>query len=62
MTTGGVVAEFPTSLAASNPYGITTGPDRKICFTEYEGNQIGRTTTGADCQPDYATIDVEGRR
>ncbi|MSQ94280.1 MAG: hypothetical protein EXR98_06955 [Gemmataceae bacterium] len=36
-----VIAEFPVSAASSSPFGITTGPDGNIWFTESQANQIG---------------------
>ena len=35
----------PLPTANSNPYGITTGPDGALWFTEENGNKIGRITT-----------------
>ncbi len=40
-----VVSEFPITTAASGPFGITTGPDGKLWFTERDVNKIGRITT-----------------
>ena len=37
---------FSTPTAASEPRGITSGPDGAIWFTEQKGNKIGRITTG----------------
>src|SRR5229473_1835782 len=44
------VTEFPVPTASSNPFGITTGPDGALWFTESSpvgssGNNIGRITT-----------------
>jgi streptogramin lyase len=36
--------EFPTPTANSGPYGITTGPDGALWFTERNANKIGRIT------------------
>src|SRR6516164_9857604 len=38
-TTG--IAEFPLPAAGSVPFGITTGPDGNIWFTEDQANKIG---------------------
>jgi hypothetical protein len=35
--------EFPST--GGGPYGITSGPDGNLWFTELRGNQIGRITT-----------------
>jgi virginiamycin B lyase len=46
ITRDGIITEYvlPT-LPAPNPYGITTGPDGALWFTEMQGNKIGRITT-----------------
>ncbi|HEY7126250.1 MAG TPA: protein kinase [Ktedonobacterales bacterium] len=46
ITPGGSINEFPLPTVNSDPYGITTGPDGNLWFTELEGNQIGRITPG----------------
>ena len=38
------VTEFPVPTAGSSPFGITTGPDGNLWFTENSANQIGRLT------------------
>ena len=46
MTTSGVLTnEFATSGPASEPSGITSGPDKALWFTENVGNNIGRIAT-----------------
>jgi streptogramin lyase len=40
------IVEFPVPTAASEPLGITAGPDGAVWFTENSGNRIGRITTG----------------
>jgi virginiamycin B lyase len=45
ITTAGVITEFTTPTAGSGPFGITTGPDGALWFTEYPANQVGRITT-----------------
>ena len=41
------ITEFPIPTANSHaPYGITTGPDGALWFTEHAGDKIGRITTG----------------
>ncbi len=47
ITPSGVVAEFAIPAGSSSlPEGITPGPDGNIWFTEFNGNKIGRLTTG----------------
>jgi len=46
VTTSGNFSEFPIPTAASNPRGITAGPDGALWFTESSGNKIGRLTAG----------------
>jgi streptogramin lyase len=41
----GTISEYPIPTADSAPRGITTGPDGRLWFTEYQGNKIGRITT-----------------
>ena len=43
---GQVFTEFPVPTADSRPSGIAAGPDGNLWFTECDGNQIGRITTG----------------
>jgi streptogramin lyase len=38
--------EYPIPTAASSPSYVTAGPDGALWFTEYNGNKIGRITTG----------------
>jgi hypothetical protein len=38
----GQITEFPVPTIASRPYGITTGPDGNIWFTENVGGAVGR--------------------
>jgi virginiamycin B lyase len=45
ITPAGVVTEFPTPTAASDPFGIALGPDGAIWFAQALGNNIGRATT-----------------
>lgn len=45
ITTTGVTTEFTTPTTSSGPFGIATGPDGALWFTEYPVNQIGRITT-----------------
>jgi streptogramin lyase len=40
------ITEFPIPTAASDPFGITPGPDGALWFTEEDGNKIGRITSG----------------
>jgi hypothetical protein len=37
-----VISEYPVPTGASFPWGIATGPDNALWFTEYRGNKIGR--------------------
>jgi streptogramin lyase len=45
ITTAGAITEFPITTASST-FGIVTGPDRNLWFTELSANQIGRLTPG----------------
>ncbi len=45
VTPAGVVTEFPSPTAASDPFGITVGPDGALWFAQAVGNSIGRATT-----------------
>jgi virginiamycin B lyase len=40
-----VIEEYALPDGASGPYGIATGPDRALWFTEMRGGRIGRITT-----------------
>jgi streptogramin lyase len=44
VTTSGAFTEHPVPTSGSAPYGITTGPDGALWFTEAFGNRIGRIT------------------
>ena len=44
ITTGGTVTNY-TGTGISNPWGITSGPDGALWFTNYGNNTIGRITT-----------------
>ena len=47
ITPSGVVSEFPVPAGSNSlPEGIAAGPDGNIWFTEFNGNKIGRITTG----------------
>ncbi|MBK9965851.1 MAG: hypothetical protein IPP07_13485 [Holophagales bacterium] len=39
------IHEFPIPTAGSLPYGLTSGPDGAIWFTEWASNKVGRITT-----------------
>jgi streptogramin lyase len=43
--TVGTVTEFPTLTVNSEPFGITSGPDGNVWFTEENSSKIGRITT-----------------
>lgn len=45
ITPGGTITEFPVPTSKSQPFGIGSGPDGNLWFTEYSGNKIGRITT-----------------
>ncbi len=48
ITRDGVITEYElpsTTLPGNGPFGITTGPDGALWFTEISGNKIGRITT-----------------
>ena len=36
----GVITEYPIPTDGSSPYGITTGPDGNLWFTEAQGNKV----------------------
>jgi streptogramin lyase len=40
------ITEFTIPTSGSAPYGITSGPDGNLWFTEENGHKIGRITTG----------------
>jgi virginiamycin B lyase len=44
VSTSGAFAEYPIPTATSRPFGITTGPDEALWFTEQSGNKIGKIT------------------
>jgi len=64
------ISSYPTPTTASDPGGITTGPDRALWFTEYGGNKIGQITTAgvvteytiptAASQPENITTGPDG--
>ena len=49
ITADGAITEFPLPLtditAGAGTYGVTTGPDNALWFTQIRGNNIGRLTT-----------------
>ena len=45
LTTAGVFTEYTVPTSAGEPYGIATGHDGNLWFTEAEGNKIGKITT-----------------
>jgi len=45
MVDAATMAEFALPAMNSNPYGVTTGPDGALWFTEFSANKIGRITT-----------------
>lgn len=42
--TAGTYTEYPVPTANSNPYGVASGPDGNIWFTELTGNRIARSS------------------
>jgi len=42
----GSITEFPVPTTGSGPGGIPAVPDSNLWFTEYDGNKIGRITSG----------------
>jgi streptogramin lyase len=58
------MTEFPLPNANSQPYGIVTGPDGNLWFTEFRGHRIGRITPAGEISefatptPDSAPIDI----
>jgi virginiamycin B lyase len=55
ITTHGVITEFPVTTPASQPYGMTVGPDLAMWFTEAAGNNVGRITVPAATPTPTAT-------
>jgi len=55
----GTFNEYPVPTSGSAPWGLTNGPDGALWFTEFNGNNIGRITTGG-ALTEYA-IPVGGR-
>ena len=54
-----MITEYPVPVN-SGPYGIVTGPDGALWFTEYFGNTIGRiTTVGVVTEYAVSTADSE---
>jgi virginiamycin B lyase len=51
----GSVAEYPTPTGNSGPYGITSGPDGKLWFTEGIASKIGSSTTSGTPIVEYPT-------
>jgi virginiamycin B lyase len=43
-----VVTEFTVPTPGGFPWGITTGPDGNVWFTEESGNRIGRVTPSGE--------------
>jgi virginiamycin B lyase len=71
-TSGSLLNEYSTGLTAGcRPFGITSGPDGKLWFTEEAGNKIGKITTNgavteyylgltASCKPRCITAGPDG--
>ncbi|MBI4518167.1 MAG: choice-of-anchor D domain-containing protein [Deltaproteobacteria bacterium] len=60
VTTGPVV-EFPVPTSSAKPFGITSGPDGNLWFTEADANKIGRITPSGSVV-EFATLaDCPGR-
>ncbi|HUE70455.1 MAG TPA: putative Ig domain-containing protein [Pirellulaceae bacterium] len=55
----GSISEFGIPTPNSRPYGITTGPDGHIWFTEEAGNKIGRMTVDGVVTNEY-TVPTPG--
>ena len=45
VTTTGVITEISIQQPDSRPFGICSGPDGALWFTEFFGNRIGRIAT-----------------
>lgn len=45
LTSQAQVTEFSVPTAASSPFGIVSGPDGNLWFTEFTADKIGRSTT-----------------
>src|SRR6185503_12421412 len=39
------ITEFPVSSGASNPLGITAGPDGNLWYVKHVGSRVGKMTT-----------------
>ena len=52
------IAEFPTLSAGSAPYGITTGPDGNIWFTENQTGKIGMINPTTHAVSEFALPDT----
>ena len=68
-TIAGIFDEYTVPTANAQPYGITTGPDGALWFSESAGNKIARVTTGeafsefpitAGAGPGYIVIGPDG--
>jgi virginiamycin B lyase len=42
ITVTGEITEFPVPTTMSSPYGIASGPDGNVWFTEFSKNRISR--------------------
>jgi hypothetical protein len=54
------ITEFSVPTAGSGPYGIASGPDGALWFTENSANNIGRITV-AVCAPRPERFPISGR-
>ena len=53
--------EFPLPDPMSQPFGITTGPDGNVWFTENHASQIGRTSGNPEVAVECCQSDRERR-
>ena len=60
ITPSGTLNELPFPSTVNSPYGITTGPDGNIWFTDYSGNEIGRVNLTGGSPTSTPTFNISG--
>src|SRR5262249_45965540 len=61
-TPSGVVSQFQTLSAATDPWMITNGPDGALWFSEYGDDQIGKIVTPFSCAAGPHALCLDGGR
>jgi streptogramin lyase len=61
-TTGAGLVSYPAPTRASNPFGITLGPDGNLWFTEYETSRVAYVTTSGAFGPELPLMGGSGPR